>query len=293
MLPSKFTLTALLGLGACLGVAAPAIAAEGFLNTPLVLNLDGTPMQWHTHDPRRPKPEKVRGTLQTTPPPAGADVLFDGKSTDAWVPGNRNKKHGPPTLWTVKDGALVASFQDLLTKKSYGDAKLHIEWRVPKNRVCSGQGGANSGVMFADGRYEVQVLESHTNVTYADGQAAAIYGFLPPKVNPALPKGEWQSYDITYTAPRFDENGNTLKRARFHVIFNGVVVHDDQELIGDGSYKGSRLFPTEALRKDSALRYGHRLLEKHPRRLPLRLQFHGDPIEFRNIWILDLEKDAK
>ncbi|MDR1497286.1 MAG: DUF1080 domain-containing protein [Puniceicoccales bacterium] len=293
MSPTKFTLTTLLSLGACAGTLPQAAAADGFTDTPFVLNLDGTPMQWRTHDPRRPKPKKVEGTLQNTPRPAEAEVLFDGRKASAWAPCARNKKYGPPTLWPVKDGVLVASYQDLQTKKSYGDCKLHIEWRVPKNRSGQGQRGANSGVMFGAGRYEVQVLESHTNVTYADGQAAAIYGFMPPLVNPALPPGEWQSYDITYTAPRFDEDGNTLKRARFHVVFNGVVVQNDQELIGDGSYRGSSLFPTKQLRENPKSRYGHRLLEKHPARLPIRLQFHGDPIEFRNIWVIDLEKDAK
>jgi hypothetical protein len=289
----------------------PAQAVDGFTKdfkpTPLVLDLEGNPTPWMTGAKLRPQPPRAENPkFQSAPAPADADILFDGTEATAsrdaaWEPVKPRK--GAPKPWTIKkikdteDGptyaVLVAANQDIHTKKGYGDAKLHIEWRVPKNRPSEGQGGTNSGVMFADGLYEVQVLDSFNNFTYADGMAGAIYAQFPPKFNAALPKGEWQSYDITYTAPRFDAEGNTTKRARFTVVLNGVVVQDDQELIGDGSYRSSRLFPTKKLKEDKAARHGHGLLDPHPVRLPLRLQFHGDPIQFRNIWIQDLEKDAK
>ncbi|MDR3229548.1 MAG: DUF1080 domain-containing protein [Puniceicoccales bacterium] len=284
----------------------PAQSVDGFTKdykpTPFTLNLDGTPTQWLTGDKNRPQPPRApNAKLQATPPPAGADILFDGTEASrdaAWKP--LPVRRGKPTPWVVKkirdaEGApeysvLIGTNQDVHTKKGYGDAKLHIEWRVPQNRTGSGQSGTNSGVMFADGRYEIQVLDSFNNFTYADGMAGSIYAQFPPKFNASLPRGEWQSYDITFTAPRFDAEGNTTKRARFTVVFNGVVVQDDQELVGDGSYRSSSLFPTKALKENAKARHGHRLLSPHPVRLPLRLQFHGDPIQFRNIWIQDLEK---
>jgi hypothetical protein len=286
--PRLFTL---LGIGALVGTVAPAHAAPP---TPFTLNLDGTPTQWRTHDEGRPQPRLAENPQCTTTPPPNAkavDILFDGKNFDKWDAMPNRKKVALP--WTIKDGVMTAINNDIRTKKSYGSAQLHIEWRVPKDRPSfKGQSSTNSGVMFGDGRYEIQVLDVHpaTNKTYPDGMAGAIYSQFPPKSNAALPKGEWQSFDITYTAPRFDEKGIIAKRARFHVVFNGIVVQDDQELVGDCSYRGSKLFPTVELKETAKLRHGHGLLQPHPPRLPLRLQFHGDPIEFRNIWIVDLEE---
>ncbi|MDR2983027.1 MAG: DUF1080 domain-containing protein [Puniceicoccales bacterium] len=245
---------------------------DGYKDTPLV---PGT--KWHVHDPDRPQPVKVTapGCL-TTQPPSDAEILFNGTSTDAWQPSpNKPTEKYKPRMWPIKDGIWVDSYNSIETKKGYGDCQLHIEWRVPISRSASGQRGANSGVMFMGGRYEIQVLESHSNITYADGTAGAIYGQFPPMVNPALPKGEWQSYDIAFVAPRFDKDGKLISPAKFTVLFNGVLVQNAQELLGPTTWKN--VPPWKA----------------HPERLPLILQFHGDPIEFRNIWIRDLEKDAK
>ncbi|MDR2512390.1 MAG: DUF1080 domain-containing protein [Puniceicoccales bacterium] len=287
----QHTLITLLSLGALVGASTWAHAAPK-PPTPFTLNLDGSPTEWRTHAEERPQPPLAKDPrFQSRTPPAGAEVLFDGKNLDAWVPAKKRK--APGQLWEIKNGVMVATGNDLLTKQSYGDAQLHIEWRIPKERKDHvGQGSTNSGVMFGDGRYEVQVLDVHpdTNKTYPDGMAGGIYAQFPPKFNAALPKGEWQSYDITFTAPRFDSNGNTTKRARFHVVWNNIVVQEDQELVGDCSWRGSKLFPTEKLRSEAKLRHKHPLLQAHPERLPLRLQFHGDPVEFRNIWIVDLEK---
>ncbi|MDR1497287.1 MAG: DUF1080 domain-containing protein [Puniceicoccales bacterium] len=216
------------------------------------------------------QPPKVTNTVcLTPPPPSDADVLFDGTAESlakAWVPTRANHK-----IWPVQNEIAVAANTDIRTKKSYGDCQLHIEWRVPANRHADGQRGANSGVIFMDGRYEVQILESHTNKTYIDGMAGALYNKSAPATNPSRPKGEWQSYDIALTVPRFDKSGKQTSPARFTVIYNGVVVQLNKDLSGSTRHRDSKP-------------------QAHPLRLPLILQFHGDPIEFRNIWIRDLDK---
>ncbi|MDR3228820.1 MAG: DUF1080 domain-containing protein [Puniceicoccales bacterium] len=279
----RFTLTSALGLGFLLvtGAQTNAIAKDGYTNTPFVKDVNwnirdaaGKPQTkdspWHVHDPNRPNPVKVAGgTYLTTKPPADADVLFDGtqESIDKNWDGQGRKK-----LWRVKENTdyIVADSNNIVTKKNYSDAQFHIEWRVPADRKCGGQGGANSGVLFMGGQYEIQILESHTNETYADGQAGAIYDQFPPLVNAARPKGEWQSYDITFTAPRFDKDGKLLAPAFFTVLHNGIVVQANQPLNGPTDWRGANFY------------------RRHPDRLPILLQFHGDPIEFRNIWVRDL-----
>ena len=212
--------------------------------------------EYKVHDMDRPHPKKVKSNgAVTTPPPAGATVLFDGKNIDAFT-----------KAWKVENGVLIASPGDTRTKESFGDCVLHIEWRVPAGRKVKGQSGGNSGIFLMD-RYEVQVQESHTNVTYADGQAAAIYGQTPPSVNPSVPQGEWQSYDIVFKAPVYGEKG-LEKPAYVTVIHNGVKVHDKQEIYGTTTHKKVAKYP-----------------KTHPEKAPIRIQWHNDPIEFRNIWV--------
>jgi len=215
---------------------------------------------YFVHDEDRPTPPKVEGsTIITTPAPADADVIFNGEDSSALKEG-----------WLVKDGLLIASEPgNAKTKKSYGSCQLHLEWRVPADREVKGQKGGNSGV-FLMGLYEVQIMESYTNETYPDGQAAAMYGQYPPLVNASRPQGEWQSYDITFTAPEY-KKGKVVKPARVTVMHNGVIVHNAQ------AYKGPSVF-----RKIAAYP------KKHPEKAPLSLQWHQDPIEFRNIWIREL-----
>ena len=221
------------------------------------------------HDEKRPVPPKVEGTaITTTPAPADADIIFNGKDTSALT---KN--------WTIKDGALVASRSgNNQTKKSYGSCQLHLEWRVPADRKVDGQKGGNSGV-FLMGLYEVQVMESHTNPTYPDGQAAAMYGQYPPLVNASRPHGEWQSYDILFNAPEY-KDGKVVKPATVTVMHNGIIVHNAQP------YKGPTVFRKVA-----------KYPAKHPEKAPLLFQWHQDPIEYRNIWIRELgeynTKDGK
>lgn len=216
--------------------------------------------QYTVHDTDRPHPPKVRtaGAVNFKAP-SDATVLFDGKDTDAFT-----------GKWKVADGVLIASPGDLKTVKPFGSCQLHIEWKIPAGRKVNGQAGGNSGVFLMD-RYEVQVLESHSNVTYADGQAAAIYGQYPPLVNASAPQGEWQSYDIIFHAPVYGEKGMESP-ATVTVFHNGVLVHSNRALHGPVAHRTVAKYP-----------------KTHPKKAPLRLQWHGDPIEFRNIWIREID----
>jgi hypothetical protein len=220
---------------------------------------------YSVHDESRPHPIKVEATsITTTPPPADADVIFAGKDTDALT-----------KAWTIEDGVLIANkLGNNQTKESYGSCQLHFEWKIPAGRKVKGQSGGNSGV-FLMGLYEIQIQESHTNVTYADGQAGAIYGQFPPLVNASRPQGEWQSYDITFTAPEY-KGGKVVKPAVITVMHNGVIIHHAQDLKGPTKHKKVTQYPAS-----------------HPDKAPIKFQFHGDPIEFRNIWVRVIGEQQK
>ena len=214
-------------------------------------------------------PVVTPGPAVSIAPPSDAIVLFDGSSLAKWT-----HRDGAPAKWLVMDGAfeVVRGTGTLMTRDEFGDAQLHIEWMSPKPAVGTDQDRGNSGVIFGGGRYEVQVLDSYQSVTYADGQAGALYGQYPPLVNASRPPGEWQSYDIVFRRPRFDASGKVVSPARFTVFHNGVLVQDNAELIG----------PTANMRRPP--------YEVHADRLPISLQDHGHPVRFRNVWIRDLEK---
>lgn len=228
-----------------------------------VATLHANPKQpwsnYQVHDTKRPHPKKVSNHGPVcTPPPADAIVLFNGTNTSSFT---KN--------WPVKNGSMIATGADTRSKQSFGSCQLHLEWRVPANRKANGQSGANSGIFLMD-RYEVQILESHRNTTYADGQAGAIYGQTPPLVNASSPQGQWQSYDIIFNAPVYDADG-VKHPATITVFHNGILIHNAQTIHGPSAWKRIASYP-----------------ESHPAKAPIRLQFHGDPIEFRNIWIRDL-----
>lgn len=226
-------------------------------------------VQWKVHDLNRPKPEVVTPPAQTlpVPPPPDAVVLFDGTDLSNW-----EATDGSPTQWVIEAGNMqsVAGAGYIQSKARFGDMHLHVEWAAPTPVQGSSQGRGNSGV-FLMGIYEVQVLDSYNNPTYADGQAAAVYGQSPPLVNATRPPGEWQAYDIFWHRPRFGPAGNVEKPARVTVIHNGIMVQDNFELWG----------PTEWLQ--------FRPYEAHPDRMPIRFQDHGNPVLFRNVWVRDLE----
>jgi hypothetical protein len=250
----------IVAVSAACGVAQAEI--HGYPDDP---KLPGVP--YVVHDPARPQPPVIvpAGPV-VVKPPSDAKVLFDGTSLNAWTAPDG----GPPT-WVIKDGAMIATAKDLQTKDSFGAVQLHFEWRCPAGRPVDGQGGGNSGA-FMMGLYEVQVLQSHNNPTYPDGQAGSLYGQLPPLVNATLPQGEWQSYDVAFE-PAVYENGKLTRPAKVTIIHNGIVVQNGESYLG----------PTQ-----------HRKLASYPENLPatgpLRLQFHGDPMEYRNMWIRPLGK---
>lgn len=225
---------------------------------------------WPQHSMDRPRPTVVTpGAFVATPAPPDAVVLFDGTSLAAWR--SSDSTHGP-ARWEITDGYMevVANAGGIETSQGFGDAQLHIEWMSSKPPNGTGQDRGNSGV-FMMGNYEVQILDSYQNDTYADGQAAAIYGQFPPLVNACRPSGEWQSYDVVFHRPRFKADGSLESPARMTVLHNGILVQDNVSLVG----------PTS-----------HRVREPylaHPDRLPMSLQDHGHPVRFRNVWIRDLE----
>jgi hypothetical protein len=231
------------------------------------IGYEDTPMlpggKWRVHDGTRPQPAAV----ETAPgaAPADAQVLFGGTDLSRW----QNRK-GEPAAWKVEQGAMVVTPKagDIFTKQEFGDLQLHVEWAAPSVVVGDGQDRGNSGI-FLMGRYEVQVLDSFRSPTYPDGQAAALYGQFPPLVNASRPPGEWQVYDIVFTAPRF-ENGAVSAPAYVTVFHNGVLVHNHAALIGSTVHK-------------LVAKY-----EPHPARGPIRLQDHGNPVRFRNIWVREL-----
>ena len=226
---------------------------------------------WKVHDMNRPKPVIVAPPAQQLPvtPPNDAIVLFDGTNLSEW-----EAVDGSPTEWVVRDGNMeaVPGAGYIQSKQRFGDVQLHVEWAAPVPARGSGQGRGNSGV-FLMGLYEVQVLDSYENETYADGQAAAVYGQYPPLLNVTRPPGEWQSYDIVFRRPRFGKAGQLLKPARITVIHNGILVQDNVEPWG----------PTAWLQFQS--------YKQHADRLPLQFQDHGNPVLFRNVWVRDLEPE--
>ena len=193
-------------------------------------------------------------------PPADATVLFDGKSLSAWKGGEN---------WIIKDGAATAAKSGITTKESFGDCQLHLEFATPEVVKGNGQGRGNSGV-YLMGKYEVQILDSVDNPTYFDGQCGAIYKQTPPMVNVCRKPGEWQSYDIIFEAPRFGDDGKVSRPGYVTVLQNGVVVQNHFEL------QGGTFFDRPAA------------YEKHGPKAPLHIQFHGDPVRFRNIWIREI-----
>ena len=234
----------------------------GFTDTPM---LPGMP--WHVHDPSRPKPPVVTPGATPGAPPSDAIVLFDGKDLTKWA------QHGPKgeilePKWPLGEGYFETGARtgSLYTRDSFGDVQLHVEWAAPTPVVGSSQGRGNSGVLLM-GLYEIQVLDSFDNVTYADGQAAAIYGQWPPLANAARKPGEWQTYDIVFEAPRFE--GNKLVTPAYQtVIWNGVIVHNRKEVMGPMIYRDVASYKTP-----------------HAAELPLMLQDHNNPVRYRNIWI--------
>jgi hypothetical protein len=244
---------------------------EGFTDTPL---LPGT--QWHLHDPNRPQPPVVtpgQTFSQSAPAPSDAEVLFDGKDLSKW-----QSDRGQDAPWVVKDGYMeTAARQNIRTRGKWADFQLHLEFATPTPPSGNGQGRGNSGVLI-NNMYEVQVLDSYEAKTYPDGQCAAIYGQSPPLVNASKPAGEWQTYDILFESPRWNDQKELVKKAVVTVLHNGVVVQNHVELAGitDGI---TREVPWRTLSKYPA---------PHPPEVFIALQYHNSTTRYRNIWIRKL-----
>ena len=224
-----------------------------------------------------PVPKIVTPGASNAAPPSDAIVLFDGKNLDEWV----SAQDKSPAKWIVADGILTVSkapgVGNIETKRAFRNYQLHIEWKIPENITGSDQARGNSGVFLAslgpgDAGYELQVLDSYNNKTYVNGQAGSIYKQGIPLANPNRKPGEWQTYDVVWTAPTFNEDGSLKTPAYVTVFFNGVLVQNHFEL------KGQTLY------------IGHPFYKKYDA-APIKLQAHGDhsePISFRNIWIREL-----
>jgi len=210
------------------------------------------------------KPPIVTPGETNSDPPADAVVLFDGTDFSQWRGADQ---------WKIEDGVAVVGKGQITTTKEFGDCQLHIEWSAPTPPKGEGQGRGNSGV-FMMGRYELQVLDSYENETYSDGQAAAIYKQTPPAANATRPPGQWNTYDVFWTAPRFEEDGSLKSPAYITVMHNGVLVLNHFELLGDTPFNR----PPE--------------YKAHPPQGPISLQDHGNPMRFRNIWVREFKPVA-
>jgi Domain of Unknown Function (DUF1080) len=219
---------------------------------------------WATGDRGRPLPPQI--TANPGAPPSDAVVLFGGQSMAAWRQGN-----GKPQAWKVRDGyfEIAPGSGDLVTTQAFGDCQLHLEWATPSPSRGKDQEPGNSGVYMMS-LYEIQVLDSFRNKTYADGQAAGVYCQYPPLVNASRAPGEWQSYDIVFRGPRFGAAGELLRLATLTLLHNGVLVQDHVRLTG----------PTDYMKRPP--------YRPHAEKMPLLLQDHGQPVRYRNIWIREL-----
>ena len=218
-----------------------------------------------------PKVRKVDAAVQVGNAPSDAIVLFDGKNFDKWERAD-SAVHGSPVGWKINtDGSMtvVPRARAIRTKQEFNDFQLHIEWKSPiEPATRQGQGRGNSGV-FLQGRYEVQVLNSRESETYVNGQAGSIYKQTPPMVNACRKEGEWNTYDIIYTAPRFRKNGSVEKPAYVTVIHNGIIVQNHFEIQGTTEYIGSPKW----------IAHG---------KGPIELQDHSNEVSYRNVWIREL-----
>jgi hypothetical protein len=252
---------------------ALALSAAGAAQQPAPIGYDDTPMQpngkWRVHDGKRPYPPVVTAPPAgdiSTPAPSDAIVLVGARDDlSAW-----QMTDGSAPTWTMKGGVLQTGKGVLRTKQQFTDTQVHVEFATPSDVKGDSQGRGNSGV-FLLGYFEIQVLDSYRNITYPDGQAAAMYGQYPPLVNASRRPGEWQSYDIIFTAPRFTGDGTLDTPAIVTVLHNGVVVHHATAFWG----------PT---RHRSVLPYAPEMA-----RGPLALQDHGNPVRYRNVWIRELK----
>lgn len=223
-----------------------------------------------------PVPKVVTPGTTNDAPPSDAVVLFDGRSLDQWV----SSSDKSPARWTLGNGVMTVDKRagNIETKRRFGSYQLHLEWQVPLGITGTGQARGNSGVFLAstatgDAGYELQILDSYENVTYVNGQAGSIYKQFPPLVNASRKPGEWQTYDVVWTAPTFNAGGSLASPAYVTAVHNGVLIQNHVALKGATVYIGKPEYKAHGAS-------------------PIKLQAHGDPsapISFRNIWVRELQ----
>lgn len=249
---------------------AASLGAASAVGALLAASAAGAQVDWRQHSMDRPRPEAVTPPEQSLPAPAPEDavVLFDGADLSGW-----ESVDGGPAPWRVEGDAFVVEpgTGAIQTQEGFGDVQLHLEWSAPDEIVGESQGRGNSGV-FLMGLYEVQILDSFENESYADGQAAAIYGQHPPLANATRPPDEWNAYDIFFRRPRFSEAGALEEPARVTVLHNGILVQNNEELWGGTNWLQAAPYAS------------------HPDALPIMLQDHGNPVQFRNVWARPIEE---
>jgi len=247
-----------------IATATAFAAGVGYDNTPQIPG-----QKWKVHDKNRPNPpivEPGESFSHQAPAPADAVVLFDGKDLSKWKGGKDGK-----APWKVENGyfEVVKGTGDIQTQEKFKDFQLHFEWSAPNPPKGESQGRGNSG-LFLHGLYEVQVLDVYNNKTYADGQAGGLYGMWPPLHNAMKKPGQWNTYDVIFEGPLFDTEGKVTRKASVTVIHNGVALHHKQEFNGPSGHQNTPKY------------------FKYDGTGPIRLQDHGDPVRFRNIWIRSL-----
>jgi hypothetical protein len=246
--------------------AGIAWAAEGYTDTPMQPN-----GKWHVHDPARPQPPVVtpgKQFSQKADAPSDAVVLFDGKDFSRW-----SDSRGGEVKWKIQDDYMevVPRTGIIRTRDQFGDFQLHLEFATPEKVEGKGQGRGNNGVNIY-GQYEIQVLDSYKNETYADGGAGSLYGQYPPMVNASRPPGEWQTYDIIFEGPRWDDSGKNTRKASVTVLHNGVMIHNKTEAFGATGHRNFGNYDKPGRTKG-----------------PIELYEHGNPVRFRNIWIREVK----
>jgi hypothetical protein len=262
----------------CLGLLSAMQAEDddglGYTDTPKLPN-----SPWRVHDRNRPQPKMVVPGDKPGAPPSDAIVLFDGRDFSEWEPAeekNFGSAYGRHVLdpKIIQDGSFdIMQTGWMQTKRHFGDCQLHIEWRALEKPDGNNLDWGNSGIFFL-GHYELQILESHDNRIYADGMAGAVYGQSPPLVNPSLPPGRWQTYDVVFTAPRFDgAQPKLLRPAYITVFFNGVLAQNHTEILGDTRHQTLPDY------------------RSHDSTGPIVLQPHRSAVRFRNIWVRPLKLD--
>jgi hypothetical protein len=249
---------------ACGALVVAQQASVGYTDTPMQPN-----GKWHIHDPARPQPTVVAPADTAGMPPGDAIVLIGGRDDlSAW----KQRDGGGPATWKIANGVAETGKGIIETKQQFSDFQLHVEFATPSIVKGDSQDRGNSGV-FLLGAFEIQVLDSYRNRTYADGSAAAMYGQFPPLVNASRPPGEWQTYDIVFTAPHFTAAGDVEKPAIVTVLHNGIVVHNATPFWGPTAHRQINPYKPSLVKG------------------PIALQDHGNPVRYRNIWIRPVTAD--